>query len=300
MSKTDINALYSVQKSADISIVIPNSFPSLGKMINLGQTCVAPDYILCSSSVMNKVLSMIKEVCIDFFGPEPEKNTDLCRIINDRHFDRLAKLIENTKGNIVQAGKILKDDRFIDLHVINNVTTEDPVMSEEIFGPILPIVNVESVNEAVDFIKSKPKPLSLYIFSQKKDKIKQIIDETSSGSVCVNDVIIQLSVDTLPFGGVEESGYGGYHGKYTYDTFCHKKSILVRDFNFIGEKLGSFRYPPYNQGNVETSRMLMKMTQLPFSPGLIKNLLIFGLGIGFILALKAVLKASGSEVPDWL
>ena len=102
-------------------------------------------------------------------------------------------------------------------------------------------MTVESVTEAIDFIKNKPKPLSLYIFSQKKDKVKEIIHGTSSGSVCVNDVIIQLSVDTLPFGGIEDSGYGSYHGKYTYDCFSHLKSVLVRDFGVVGEKLGDFR-----------------------------------------------------------
>ena len=98
--------------------------------------------------------------------------------------------------------------------------------------------------------------------------------------MCVNDVIIQLSVDTLPFGGVEESGYGAYHGQYTYDTFCHKKSILIRDFGMIGEKLGDFRYPPYTRGNIKTFRTLMELTHLPTPPGWLKYLLIFGFGIG--------------------
>lgn len=225
---------------------------------------------------------------------------DLCRIINDRHYNRLTNLIANTKGNIVQSGKCIEDERFIDLHVITNVSVDDPVMQEEIFGPILPIVTVESVNEAIDFIKSKPKPLSLYIFSEKKAKVNQIVEETSSGSVCVNDVIIQLSVDTLPFGGVEDSGYGNYHGKYTYDTFCHKKSILVRDFGMIGEKLADCRYPPYTRGNVETFRTLMQLTHLPSPPGWLKHFLLFVLGIGFVVALKAIAKAVGQELPSWL
>ena len=212
-----------------------------GKMINLGQTCVAPDYILCSSKVAQAIVPMIKQVTDDFFGPNRETSPDLCRIVNDRHFQRLKKIIETTKGKIEMGGKVVEEDKFIDLHVITDITAEDPAMQEEIFGPILPIIKVESVNEAVDFINDKTKPLSLYIFSQNKEKQKEIIKKTSAGSVCVNDVIIQLSIDTLPFGGVGESGYGSYHGKYTYDAFCHKKSVLIRDFSALGEKIGSFR-----------------------------------------------------------
>ena len=272
-----------------------------GKMINLGQTCVAPDYILCNGKVVQAIVPMIKEVTNEFFGQNRENSKDLCRIINERHFQRLKKIIDNTKGNVEMGGKIIEDERFIDLHVITNVTSEDSTMQEEIFGPILPIVQVESVNEAVDFINSKPKPLSLYIFSQNKAKQKEIIDMTSAGSVCVNDVIIQLSIDTLPFGGVGESGYGAYHGQYTYDAFCHKKSVLIRDFSAIGEKIGSFRYPPYTENNIKTSRRLMAITSVPTSvPPFIKNLFMFGLGIGFVFVVKAIMKAAGATIPEWL
>lgn len=196
-----------------------------GKMLNLGQICVAPDYVLCSSAVRDKILNMIPQVLNEFYGENRQKSADLCRIISDKHYQRLVNLIKTTKGNIVYSGACLEDERFIDMHVITDVTGDDPVMREEIFGPILPIVTVESVKEAVEFIKSKAKPLSLYIFSSKQSKIKEIIQNTSSGSVCVNDVIIQLSVDTLPFGGVEESGYGAYHGKY------EDKERIDDDFN---------------------------------------------------------------------
>ncbi len=268
-----------------------------GKMLNLGQTCVAPDYVLCSSSVMKKIVPMIKEVTEAFFGTEREKSTDLCRIVNDRHYKRLTTLLESTQGSIVQSGKCLEDERFIDLHVITDVSADDPVMKEEIFGPILPLVAVESVNEAIQFIKDKPKPLSLYIFSQNKSKINEIVEKTSSGSVCVNDVIIQLSVDTLPFGGIEESGYGAYHGKYSYDTFCHKKSVLIRDFGFVGEKLGDFRYPPYNRGNVETARKLMDFAHMPMPPSSLKYWLVFALGFGLAVAVRAVAKRFGQDLP---
>lgn len=272
-----------------------------GKMINLGQTCVAPDYILCSSKVSQAIVPMIKEVTEDFFGTNRETSPDLCRIVNDRHWQRLKRILDSTKGNIAMSGKTLEDEKFIDLHVITNVTAEDPALQEEIFGPILPIVNVESVNEAVDFINSKSKPLSLYIFSQKKAKQTEIIENTSAGSVCVNDVVIQLSVDTLPFGGVGDSGYGAYHGKHSYDAFCHKKSVLIRDFSALGEKIGSFRYPPYTEANVKTSRRLMAITSLPTSvPPLLKNLFMFSLGIGFVLVVKAVIRATGGTMPDWL
>jgi len=273
-----------------------------GKMINLGQTCVAPDYVLCNSAMKDKLVAKLNETMEEFFGPaeDRDKNMDLCRIVNRRHYDRLTNLIASTKGTIVHSGKCIEEDRFIDLHIITNITEDDPVMQEEIFGPILPIVTVESVNEAIDFIKRKPKPLSLYIFSEKKARVKQIVQETSSGSVCVNDVIIQLSVDTLPFGGVEESGYGSYHGKHTFDTFCHKKSVLVRDFGMIGEKLADCRYPPYTRGNVGTFRKLMQLTHLPSPPSWLKPLAIFSLGVGSVIVSKAIAKSAGQELPNWL
>lgn len=271
-----------------------------GKMINLGQTCVAPDYILCSSKLQEKLVPMLKVVLEEYFGKDPENSPDLCRIVSDRHYQRLVSMIQNTKSDIAIGGKRIDDQRFMDLHVLTNVSVDDVVMKEEIFGPILPIVNVESVNEAISVIKDGAKPLSMYIFSEKKDKVKQLIEGTSSGSVCVNDVVVQLSVDTLPFGGVGDSGYGNYHGRYTYDTFSHKKSVLVRNFNFLGEKLGEFRYPPYTPSTIKTARLLMSVTELPTIPMFLKYLTCVVLGAGIPIAIKAIAKANGEELPDWL
>lgn len=271
-----------------------------GKAINLGQTCVAPDYVLCNAKVQERLIPAIKAATEEFFGTNPKESSDLCRIVSDRHFQRLKTMLDQTKGTIVQGGQTDEKQRYMDLTVVTEVGSEDALMQEEIFGPILPIMRVESVNEAMSVIQSKDKPLSLYIFSEDKAKVKKIIQETSSGSVCVNDVIVQLSVETLPFGGVGSSGYGAYHGKYTYDTFSHRKSILVRDFGIIGENLGKFRYPPYTNRNVKAARLLLEPREFPQIPNCIKYLTLVGLGVALVVATKAVAKAYNQELPDWI
>ena len=146
-------------------------------------------YVLCNSKVKDKLVSMIKKVSEEFFGLEAEKSSDLCRIISDRHYQRLVNLIKTTKGDIVKEGKCIADERFVDLHVIANVSLDDPVMQEELFGPILPIVTVESVKEAIDVIKSRPKPLSMYIFTENKGKMKELIEVSENFFVKISQSI---------------------------------------------------------------------------------------------------------------
>ena len=192
------------------------------KMINAGQTCVAPDYLLCTEKVKKSLIQYAPIILKQFFGPDAKKSTDLGRIVSDRHFDRLEKLLGS--GKIVFGGDKDKNERYISPTILTDVSPTDPVMCEEIFGPILPVIVVKDADQAIKFINSREKPLTLYVFSTIKDVIDKFLNETSSGSVCANDAMIHLVVDELPFGGVGNSGIGAYHGKTSFDTFTHQKS----------------------------------------------------------------------------
>jgi len=247
-----------------------------GKCINLGQTCVAPDYVLCNQRAEEKLLAAIRKILPSFYGHEHQKSSCLSRIINERHFSRLEALTEKTDADLVIGGARDSKDRFMDMHVYTNVNPNDPLMADEIFGPILPIVRVDSHEEAIAFINSKEKPLSLYIFTDNKTVREAILSRTSSGSVCVNDVIIHLSIETLPFGGVGNSGYGSYHGKNSFDTFSHMKAVCIRDFGFIGENLGKFRYPPYTEANKRAAQNLLKRRNFGLPSSMSAAAVIFG------------------------
>ncbi len=233
-----------------------------GKMTNLGQTCVAPDYVLCSPFVKDKLVEHLKKSYAMFYEDVSDKERDTARIVNERNYNRLQKLLLATKGKIVLGGTT-DSSRLIDFTAVVDVDEDDALMSQELFGPILPILTVGSAVEAIDFINAREKPLALYIFSLDTSVQKQIIDHTSSGSVCCNDVMIQLSVESLPFGGVGNSGYGHYHGKFSYDTFSHPKAVLRRTYEVIGTTLGSARFPPYSDFKTKLLVQLAKSRKLP-------------------------------------
>ena len=210
-----------------------------GKFYNAGQTCVAPDYLLVQKSIkpilMEKLVAYIKT----FFGENPQQSPDFGRIVNDRQFDRLANLLK--EGKILIGGQHDRSDRFIAPTLIDDVSPNSKVMGEEIFGPILPILEYDQLTEAIAFVKAQSKPLALYLFSSNKQNQERIIQEISYGGGCFNDMIMHLGNPELPFGGVGASGMGSYHGKATFDTFSHRKSILKNSFRFDLK----FRYPPY-------------------------------------------------------
>ncbi|XP_046969890.1 aldehyde dehydrogenase, dimeric NADP-preferring isoform X1 [Vanessa cardui] len=266
-----------------------------GKFINVGQTCIAPDYILCSKEVQDKFVEISKNVLKEWYGEDPQKSPDLCRIINNRHFSRLQALVDASKDKIAVGGRYDAQDRFIAPTIVKNVTTSDKIMEDEIFGPILPIVPVENAYEAIQFINSREKPLVLYVFSTNKEVTKKLVENTSSGGMCVNDTVMQMGVDTLPFGGVGNSGIGAYHGKKSFDTFTHKKSCLVRNFSAIGEKLGSGRYPPYSDGKLKFITTLMKKRQGP-SFTYLPHFIAFALGVGLSYGIFAWQKMASEEL----
>ncbi|XP_026321136.1 aldehyde dehydrogenase, dimeric NADP-preferring isoform X1 [Hyposmocoma kahamanoa] len=266
-----------------------------GKFINAGQTCIAPDYVLCSKEVQDKFVEAAKKVLYEWYGEDPQKSPDLCRIVNSRHFSRLQSLLDASVNKIVVGGKTDAQDRFIEPTIVANVTEKDKIMEGEIFGPILPIVPVENAYEAIKFINAREKPLTMYIFTTNATVRDSLLNNTSSGSVCCNDTVMQMGVDTLPFGGVGHSGMGAYHGKATFDTFTHKKSCLIKNFAAIGEKLGSGRYPPYTDSNLNFIRTLMRKRQPP-SLKFLPYLLAFALGVGVTYGVFAVQKMSSEDL----
>ncbi|CAG7833234.1 unnamed protein product [Allacma fusca] len=222
-----------------------------GKLTNMGQTCISPDYLLCSERAQRAFITTLGPILKDWYGiGSLQKKPVLARIINHRHFLRLKRLLETTRGSIVFGGQADEHDLWIEPTIVTNVKADDPLLEEEIFGPILPIVTVNSADEAINFILSKPKPLTLYAFSTNNKTIEKIVSSTSSGGCCINDVLLQNGLRGLPFGGVGASGMGCYHGKFSFDTFSHKRGILVRGLSYASEKLGEVRYPPPSKGKL--------------------------------------------------
>mgnify|MGYP003303052702 FL=1 len=213
-----------------------------GKYLNCGQTCVAPDYILCHSSVKD---AFVKEVCKQVkkqYGENPLNNPDYGKIINQKHFERVLGLINERK--VVLGGENNAETLQIAPTVMDHVTWEDAVMQEEIFGPLMPILTYESLEEVYELLSEKPKPLALYFFSQDKRKIKEVTERCSYGGGCINDVVIHLATSEMGFGGVGESGMGSYHGKAGFEAFSHTKSIVDKK-TWIDLPM---RYQPYQRG----------------------------------------------------
>lgn len=211
-----------VDKSANIALAAKRIV--FGKFLNCGQTCVAPDYILCESSVKDKFISEVASQIKIQYGDNPLKNKDYGKIINQKHFKRLCGLID--KNKVIIGGETDCGSNRIAPTVMDNVTENDAVMGEEIFGPIMPILTFDDFDKTVDDLKDKDKPLALYLFSSDKKRIKRITAELSYGGGCINDVVVHLSTSEMGFGGVGQSGMGSYHGKDGFDAFSHYKSIM--------------------------------------------------------------------------
>ena len=222
-----------------------------GKFMNAGQTCVAPDYLLVDRKIKEDLLEQIKKCISEFYGENPEKSPDYARIINQKHFNRLCKFLDN--GEIVIGGDTNPSERYMAPTLIEGVGWQDAVMQEEIFGPILPVIEYTELTEAIALVNAKPKPLALYFFSTDKQKQQRVLHQTSSGGACINDTVMHLAVLDLPFGGVGESGIGRYHGKAGFDTFSHQKSVLNKSF-LVDVKL---RYAPY-LGKLKLLKSLIK------------------------------------------
>ncbi|MDO5736484.1 MAG: aldehyde dehydrogenase family protein [Propionibacteriaceae bacterium] len=197
-----------------------------GKFSNCGQTCVAPDYILTTPDLVEPLAQAVARAVRQMYGSNPHKSRHYGRIINERHAERLAKLMGS--GRTFLGGDVDVKDRYVAPTILLDVAPGSPVMDEEIFGPILPILAMEDLEAAIEFINARPKPLALYVFTKNEKTQERILDATSSGGVGINLVLAQLAIPTLPFGGVGASGMGRYHGKYSMLTFSHEKSVLTK------------------------------------------------------------------------
>jgi aldehyde dehydrogenase (NAD+) len=197
-----------------------------GKFFNAGQTCVAPDYVLVHDHVHDALVNRMSSAIREFYGDDPKESPDFARIINERHHARLARLLDD--ADIVTGGETDRSNRYIAPTILKNVKKDDAVMQEEIFGPILPVISVPSVDSAIAFVNQRAKPLALYLFSRDKDVQRRVLAGTSAGGTTINHVWLHLGVPKLPFGGVGESGTGGYHGRHTFETFSHRRSVLKK------------------------------------------------------------------------
>jgi len=232
-----------IDRSANIELAARRIV--FGKYLNCGQTCVAPDYILCEKGVKDEFIRAAVSEIKKQFGENPLGNPDYGKIINEKHLARLSALIDYEK--VVFGGEIDRKACRISPTVMDNVTYSDPVMQEEIFGPLMPIITFEDFDGVVDSLKTKEKPLALYLFTSDKRHVKRVTEELSYGGGCINDVIIHLATSNMGFGGVGESGMGAYHGKAGFDAFTHYKSIVDKKC-LIDLPM---RYQPYKRGLYE-------------------------------------------------
>ena len=239
-----------VDRSAKIKLAAKRIV--FGKLLNCGQTCVAPDYIYCDEAVKDELVEEIKKEIVRQYGENPLDNPAYGKIISQKHYDRVSGLIDQSK--VVFGGKTDPDRLKIEPTIMDNVTWDDPVMCEEIFGPIIPIVTFRTVDEAVKVINEHEHPLALYVYAEHKWVQNAFTRECLFGGGCINDCIIHLATTKMGFGGVGESGMGSYHGKNGFDTFSHLKSIVDKK-TWIDMPV---RYQPYKNLYGKVIRMVMK------------------------------------------
>ncbi len=225
-----------IEESANLDIAAKRC--AWGKFLNAGQTCVAPDYVLVPRHLQEEFISKLKNHLQSFYG-NVKSSKDYPRIINEKHFDRLMSLVIPEKLAI--GGESIREEKYISPTVMKDVSWNDKVMEDEIFGPLLPIIPYDSLQEAIEHIVSRPKPLAFYVFSENESKRQEIITKVPFGGGCINDTVIHLANPNLPFGGVGTSGIGSYHGKKSFDTFTHYKSVFEQG-SLVDIPL---RYPPY-------------------------------------------------------
>lgn len=224
-----------------------------GKFVNAGQTCVAPDYILVQESVLDALIAELIRVLREFYGEDPKLSPEYARIINTRQYDALIKYFED--GEVVIGGQSNRDELFIAPTILKNVSPDSPVMQNEIFGPILPILPVKDMDEALQFVQEREKPLAFYIFSEDRDTIHKVLSSSTSGGVCVNETMNHLAVPGLPFGGVGNSGMGKYHGEWGFREFSNARAVLDHATGFDP----AVRYPPYAGDKLERMKKLISM-----------------------------------------
>jgi len=237
-----------VDASAKLSVAARRV--AFGKYSNAGQTCVAPDYVLAHRDIVDDFVNAMADTIRDFYGPDPQQSKDYSRIVNEQHHSRLVGLLGS--GNTVVGGGYDAADLYIAPTVLRGVDPSSSVMQEEVFGPILPVLEVEDSDEAIRFVNERDRPLALYVFAEDDKVVTRVTHTTTSGGMCVNDTVAHLAVSDLPFGGVGESGMGKYHGEWGFREFSNAKAVLSHS-TFLDLGL---RYPPYTE---VSEKLLRKM-----------------------------------------
>ncbi|KAF7727478.1 Aldehyde dehydrogenase [Apophysomyces ossiformis] len=240
----------------DADLEITANRLAFGKFFNNGQTCVAPDYVLIEKHRVEPLVTAFKRTIEDFYGEDAQKSDSYGRIINTRQFDRLKALLDSCDpASVVVGGKTDRDDLFFSPTVVAPVERDANLMQEEIFGPILPIVGIEDMDDAIDVINSRDHPLAMYIFSSNAKTYNKILDNTNSGGALVNDTLMHLQEMSLPFGGVGGSGMGSYHGDRSFEVFIHERSTMVKSAGL--ENVIAARYPPYTEDKLTVLSLLV-------------------------------------------
>lgn len=235
--------------SADADIDVAAKRIAWTKLINSGQICIAPDYVLADAKIRDELVDKIKAAVTTFESENPGGK----RIVNERHFDRLTASLAATKGDVVIGGGSDVSTMSIQPTVVVDPDPTEPLMTDEIFGPILPVMTMQSLDDAIGFVNSRPKPLAAYLFTKTKSIRERVIKEVSAGGMVINHLLFQFSTNKLPFGGVGPSGMGAYHGKFGFEQFSHKKSVMTKPTR---PDLGAFIYPPYTEKAFKLARRL--------------------------------------------
>ncbi len=223
-----------------------------GKFINAGQTCIAPDYLLIDVKVKDRFLELIVNEVKSFYGEDPADSEDYCRIINPEKAAKMEALMKN--GKIITGGNINPEKCYVAPTIITDVRPDDPVMQDEIFGPILPVITFTDISEVYDIINRNPKSLAAYIFTTSKTLVREFLARTQSGSAAVNDTVMQVASPNMPFGGIGPSGMGRYHGRRSFEEFSNMKSVMEKS-NLIDIPV---RYPPYTRFKEKVLELLMR------------------------------------------
>jgi len=224
-----------------------------GKFFNAGQTCVAPDYVLAHESIRDALVEELVKAVREFYGDDPRQSEEYARIINTKQFDNLVRYFAD--GEMVCGGQSNRDERYIAPTILKNVSPDAPVMQCEIFGPILPVLTIKSVDEALQFVQQREKPLAFYVFSENKTTVEKVLAKSTSGGACINETLNHLVVPGLPFGGVGNSGMGKYHGEWGFREFSNARAVLNHATSFDP----ALRYPPYDGDKMARMKKLMGM-----------------------------------------
>lgn len=254
-----------VDKNADLAVAARRI--AQGKYFNAGQTCVSPDYVLAHEAVYDELIGRISQAIKEFYGEDPHQSDEFARIINTKQFDALVAYLKD--GEIVCGGQTNREELYIAPTILKNVSPESPVMQNEIFGPILPVLKVQNIDEALQFVAAREKPLAFYFFSEDRDTIEHVLANSTSGGVCINETLNHLVVPGLPFGGVGNSGMGKYHGEWGFRDFSNARAVLDRGTSFDP----TLRYPPYGPEKTKRMKKLLTLRTPAFAEPVLRFLL---------------------------